>query len=194
MASPTSDLKKWYTLAQDDKSRDLIELSAIITDLGKSNADYALFAPEWFPAYGLHVLAGKMVDPDDLEPFVNAWIAWSAENRQSFTADKAKDAMKAAGLDPTRSYVVANAMWRLRQAGNMSVLLESPQAWADNQGVDPTDIAELLNQFAAQSKKALETSSDIITWLPWIAVGVAAFVAWPYIAGVRTLAPRKDGF
>lgn len=181
MASPESNIGKWVKLGWDDKSGAIVAMAKLITELGKTNPDYATFAPEWFPWYGAttNVAWGKMVDPDLLEPYVDAWIRFAFKNKRTFTAAQAKAAMVGAGLDNTRSYVVANAMWRLDQAGKLPDIIKSPAGWAASTGLGVTDAAKAVEDL-------LKGLTGIVRWLPWIAVGVAAFVAWPYIAAART--------
>mgnify|MGYP001380059718 CR=1 FL=1 len=128
MADPTSNIKKWVTLGWDDKSGAIIAMAKLITELGKTNPDYATFAPEWFPWYGAttNIAWGKMVDPDLLEPYVDAWIRFAFRNKRTFTAAQAKAAMVGAGLENTRSYVVSNAMWRLDRAGKLPDIIKAP--------------------------------------------------------------------
>lgn len=197
MADASSNIKKWISFGWDAKSAAIIEMAKTITELGKTNPDYALFAPEWLPFYGIttNVAWGKMVDPDDVEPYVNAWIAWASENRATFSAPAAKSAMVNAGLDDTKSYVVANAMWRLWKAGNLPLIIEAPAGWASTAGVDASDVGEVLDNLAVNIKSGVMTGTNLVKYLPWVAVAVGAFVAWPYvapyIAGARALARRR---
>lgn len=181
MAEPTSNIKKWVTLGWDDKSGAIIAMAKLITELGKTNPDYATFAPEWFPWYGptTNLAWGKMVDPDLLEPYVDAWIRFAFRTKRTFTAKQAKAAMVGAGLDNTRAYVVSNAMWRLDQAGKLPDVIKSPAGWAASTGLDVSDAAKAVEGH-------MKSVTGIVAWLPWIAVGVAAFVAWPYITAART--------
>lgn len=190
MADPTSDISKWISFGWDAKSSAIIALAKIITEYGKSNPDYALFAPEWFPAYGnnWNPTWGKMVDPDLVEPYVNAWLKYAVATKATYNANLAKNAMVNAGFDATKSQVVANAMWHLKQAGKMPTIIESPAGWASTSGIGLTDAA-----------RAIETMAGgyltLTKMLPWIAVAVGAFVAWPYIAAARApgRAAQKTG-
>jgi hypothetical protein len=164
-------------------------IAGIITDLAENNPDYALFHTEWVPFYGAMASTSfgrlKSVDPDDVAPYVNAWVAWAVENRASFTATKAKTAMVLAGFDNTLSTVVANAMWRLSNTGELPLIIASPAGWAADAGVDTTDVGVVLNSIGNAAKTGVTATYDIIRYLPYIGLAVAAFVAWPYIAAAR---------
>lgn len=188
MADPTSDVAKWVSFGWDDKSRGMVAIAAFITEAGKTNSDYAVFAPEWFPFYGSQIAAyGKGVDPDVLEPFVNVWIKYAAANKVPFSAPMAKQVMVDAGFDANRSTIVANAMYHVNASGKLPSIIASPAGWAASTGLSISDAGRAL-------QSVVSSTLTITKLLPWILVGVGVFIAWPYIAAARRPAKALGGF
>lgn len=187
MADPSSDINKWISFGWDDKSRGVVAVASFITEAGKTNSDYAVFAPEWFPFYGSQIaMYGKGVDPDTIEPYINAWIKYSADRKISFTAPLAQQAMIAAGLERGKATVVANAMYHVNAQGKLPTIIVSPAGWAQNAGIGPSDVSATI-------EKILGGFLTISKMLPWLLVGVGVFIAWPYIAAARKPAKLLGG-
>lgn len=188
MSDPTSNIGKWVSFGWDEKTAGMIDIANAIAEAGKTNSDYAVFVPEWFPFYGAtaRILAGKTVDPDDVEPFVNAWIKYSYANQVPFSATSAKQSMVDSGLDGNKAYVVANTMYRLNLAGKLPLIISNPSGWANNTGLGLTDIGHAIEQIGS-------SALTIAKMWPWILLGVGAFVAWPYIKAARAPAQMLGG-
>lgn len=187
MADPTSDIAKWTSFGWDDKSSAMMSLARFITEAGKTNSDYAIFAPEWFPMYGSQIAAyGRGVDPDDIEPFVNAWVKYAAANSATFAAPLAKSVMVDAGFDSNKSTIVANAMYHLNVAGKLPSIIASPAGWKASTGLSITDAGRAL-------ESVVSSTLTITKMLPWLLLGVGVFIAWPYISAARAPAKALGG-
>jgi len=152
-----------------------------------------LFPTGFVTSYRFAILPKlNMVDPDDVEPYVLAWVRAGQKSGQSFTAQRAMDAMVAEGLDASRSQEVANAMYRAKNAGVLTQAEVLNPAGANAKVLD--QVLEAPGKLVSSATKAVESTGSLIEWVPTIALGLAvlagAYVALPYLQTARAVGSR----